>query len=153
MSGMTEPHSFSFSTTLFTENGRTTGIVVPPEAIEALDAGKKPAVLVTVNGFSYPSTVAVMGGRSLISFSSDKRAATGLGAGDPIEVTLELDTKPRTVEIPDDLGAALSAAGAREAFEALSPSARKAHVTSVEGAKAAATRERRVAAVVSKLGF
>lgn len=150
---MTEPRTYSFATTLFSADGRNTGIVVPPEAIDALDAGKKPAVLVTVNGFSYPSTVAVMGGRSLISFSSDKRTATGLAAGDPIEVTLELDTKPRTVELPDDLSAALAAAGAREAFDALSPSARKAHVVSVEGAKAAATRERRVAAVISKLGF
>ncbi len=109
-------------------------------------------MLVTVNGFRYPSTLAVMGGRHLIPFSSDKRAATGLTGGDPITVDLELDTTPRTVEVPTDLGAALDAAGARQAFDALAPSARKAHVTNVEGAKTADTRDRRIAAIVAKLG-
>lgn len=143
----------SFSTTLLLD-GNNTGIEVPPEVIEALGAGKKPPVVVTVNGYTYRSTVAVMGGRSLISFSSDKRAATGLAGGDAIDVTLEHDTAPRTVEVPADLATALEGApGARAAFDALSPSARKAHVVAVEGAKAAETRARRVAAVVTKLGF
>ncbi|PWD50619.1 hypothetical protein C8046_08095 [Serinibacter arcticus] len=143
----------SFSTTLFLD-GNNTGIEVPAEVVEALDAGKRPPVVVTVNGFTYRSTIAVMGGRFLISFSSDKRRATGLAGGDAIDVTLELDTAPRTVEVPADLVAALDGApGARAAFDALSPSARKAHVTAVEGAKATETRARRVAAVVTKLGF
>ena len=66
-------------------------------------------------------------------------------------VDVTLDTAPRTVELSDDLSAALAAAGVREKFDALSPSARKAHVTSVESAKAAETRARRVEAVVTKL--
>ena len=141
-----------FETTM-TLSGNNTGIEVPPQVIEALGAGRKPAVQVTVNGYTYRSTVAVMGGRYMISFSSDKRAATGIEGGDPITVDLEVDTAPRTVEVPDDLAAALAAApGAREAFDALAPSARKAHVTNVESAKAAETRERRIAAIVAKLG-
>jgi uncharacterized protein YdeI (YjbR/CyaY-like superfamily) len=88
----------------------------------------------------------------MISFSSDKRAATGIGGGDPIVVDLEVDTAPRTVEVPDDLAAALDGApGARAAFDALSPSAKKAHVTTVEGAKAAETRQRRINGIVAKL--
>jgi hypothetical protein len=141
-----------FETTM-TLSGNNTGIEVPPEVIEALGAGRKPPVQVTVNGYTYRSTVAVMGGRYMISFSSDKRAATGIEGGDPITVDLEVDTAPRTVEVPDDLAAALAAApGVREAFDALAPSARKAHVTNVESAKAADTRERRIAAIVTKLG-
>ena len=89
----------SFSSTLLLD-GNNTGIEVPDEVVEQLGAGKRPPVIVTVNGFTYRSTVAVMGGRNLISFSSDKRAATGLAGGDAIEVTLELDTEPRTVEVP-----------------------------------------------------
>lgn len=139
-----------FETTLFLD-GNNTGIEVPPEVIEGLGAGKRPAVNVTVNGFAYRSTVAPMGGRFLIPFSSDKRAATGLEGGDAITVELSVDTAPRTVEVPADLAAALAAAGAREAFDALAPSAKKAHVTNVEGAKAVETRERRVAAIVAKL--
>lgn len=139
-----------FETTLF-QMGNNTGIEVPPKVLEALDGGKRPAVTVDVNGYTYSSTVGAMGGRSLIPFAADKRKATGLSGGDAITVELTLDTAPRTVEVPDDLAAALAEAGKHEAFDALSPSARKAHVTNVEGAKAADTRARRVATIVSKL--
>lgn len=133
------------------QTGNNTGIEVPSDVIEALGAGRKPPVVVTVNGYEYRSTVAVMGGRYMISFSSDKRAATGIQGGDPIVVDLEVDTAPRTVEVPADLADALDAAGARAAFDALSPSARKAHVTNVESAKAPETRQRRLESIVAKL--
>ena len=141
-----------FETTLLLV-GNNTGIVVPPHVLDELGGGKRPLVHVTVNdGYSYRSAIAPMGGRYMISFSSDKRAATGIGGGDPIVVDLEVDTAPRTVDVPDDLATALEAApGARAAFDALSPSARKAHVTAVEGAKAAETRERRIDGIVAKL--
>ncbi len=131
--------------------GNNTGIPVPAEVIEALGGGKRPAVNVTVNGYSYRSTVAPMGGRFLIPFSSDKRAATGIAGGDQVDVVLTLDTEPRTVETPADFAAALAAAGARAAFDALSPSRQKAHVVSIEGAKTADTRERRIATAVASL--
>jgi hypothetical protein len=140
-----------FETTM-SLSGNNTGIEVPPELIDDLGAGKKPPVIVTVNGYEYRSTVAVMGGRYLIPFSSDKRAATGIRGGDPIVVDLELDTAPRTVEVPEDLAAALDAApGAREAWERLAPSHRKAHVTAVESAKSAETRQRRIAKAIEML--
>ena len=139
-----------FTTTLF-QMGRNTGIEVPPEVLDALGGGRRPAVSVVVNGFAFTSTVGAMGGRALIPFSADRRAASGLAGGDALEVDLELDTAPRTVEVPEDLAAALEAGGVTAAFDALSPSALKAHVTSVEGAKAAETRARRVAAVVAAL--
>ncbi|WP_425838155.1 YdeI/OmpD-associated family protein [Microbacterium sp. PA5] len=140
-----------FKTVMF-QQGNNTGIPVPADVVEGLGGGKRAAVVVTVNGYTYRSTLAVMGGRHLIPFSSDKRAASGIGGGDAITVDLELDTAPRTVDVPEDLAAALSAAGARAAFDALSPSARKAHVTSVEAAKAAETRTRRIEAIASALG-
>lgn len=133
------------------QQGNNTGIEVPPEIVEALAAGRRPPVSVSVNGFAYRSTVASMGGKYLIPFSSDKRAASGIRGGDAITVDIELDTAPRTVEVPDDLAHALAEAGVRAAFDALAPSHRKAHVTSVEGAKAAATRARRIEAVVTAL--
>lgn len=140
-----------FETTLF-RVGNNTGIDVPPDILEKLGGGKRPLVNVTVNdGYSYRSAVAPMAGRSLIAFSADKRAATGLEGGERITVDLTLDNEPRIVELPDDLAAALDAAGRRQAFDTLAPSHRKAHVTSVEGAKSAETRARRVAAVLDKL--
>lgn len=140
-----------FETELLLTGERNTGIEVPAELIEALGAGKRPPVVVTVNGFEYRSTIAPMGGKFLIPFSSDKRAATGLGGGDAIVVDLELDTAPRTVEPPDDFAAALDAAGARDAWERLAPSHKKAHVTAIEQAKAAETRQRRIDKAVAQI--
>lgn len=139
-----------FETTMLAM-GNNTGIEVPAEVLDALGGGRRPAVNVTVNGYEYRTTAGIMAGRTMLPFSSDKRAATGIKGGDHLVVELTLDTAPRTVELPDDLSAALAAAGLREKFDALSPSARKAHVTSIESAKAAETRARRVEAVVTKL--
>jgi len=139
-----------YETTLF-QTGNNTGVPVPAEVLDELGGGKRPAVNVSVNGFEYRSTVASMGGQYLIAFSSDKRAATGLKGGDAITVELTLDTAPRTVEVPDDVAAALAAAGLRQAFDALPPSHQKAHITSVESAKAPETRARRVEAIVAQL--
>ncbi|MFG6402795.1 YdeI/OmpD-associated family protein [Microbacterium sp. P04] len=131
--------------------GKNTGIEVPPEILTELGGGKRPAVRVVVNGFAFRSTVGAMGGRALIPFSADKRAQTGLSGGDPISVEISLDDAPREVAVPDDLAAALAALDVREAFEALSPSARKAQVAEVEGAVGSATRTRRIARIAAKL--
>jgi hypothetical protein len=131
--------------------GRNTGIPVPPEVLDALGGGRRPAVAVVVNGYRYASTVGSMGGRALIPFSSERRSESGIAGGDALEVSLELDTAPRETPVPDDLAAALAEAGVREAFDGLSPSRRKAHVVSVEGAKAPETRARRIAAAVDSL--
>jgi hypothetical protein len=131
--------------------GNNTGIEVPPDVIDRLGAGKRPAVVVSVNGYEFRSTVGVMNGLALVPFSAEKRAATGIGGGDAITVDIDVDTAPREVDVPADLAAGLDSAGLRPAFDALSPSRRKAHVVAVEGAKAAETRARRVAAVVASL--
>lgn len=142
----------TFNTTLRGVEGRSvTGIEVPPEVIAALGGGKRPKVVVTVNGFTYRSTVGVMGGKSLIGVIAEQRGQSGLKAGDPIEVTLELDTAPRDVEAPADLMAAIDAAGARDAWDRLAYSHRKEHVRSVEEAKAADTRQRRIDKAVATL--
>ena len=131
--------------------GRNTGIPVPPEVLERLGGGKRPPVLVEVNGYRYASTVGSMGGHALIPFSSEHRAASGIAGGDELEVGLTLDLAPREVPVPDDLAAALQDAALADAFAALPPSHRKAHVTAVDSAKAPETRQRRIEAVVAKL--
>lgn len=128
-----------------------TGIEIPEEVIAALGKGKKPPVKVTLNGYTYRTTVAVMGGKFLIPLSAEHRNAAGVQGGDVVEVTLELDTEPRTVTVPDDLAQALSEAGATAAFDALAYSARKEHVRQVESAKALETRNRRIAKIVANL--
>jgi hypothetical protein len=143
----------TFTTTIVKNSEvNATGIQIPPEAIAALESGKKPKVIVSLNGFSYRTTVAVMGGEFWVPLSQERRQAAGLKGGESLEITLELDTEPRTVEIPEDLAAALSkTGGAAAAFDALAYSVRKEHVRQVESAKAAETRSRRIAGIVEKL--
>ena len=125
--------------------GRNTGVLVPDEIVEALGAGRRPAVTVTIGDFSYRSTIASMGGRFLISFSAANRAATGLVGGEQIDVDLELDTAPREIEVPEDLAAALAEdPAARAFFDGLSFSNKRKHVEPILAAKAADTRARRI---------
>ncbi|WP_380030269.1 YdeI/OmpD-associated family protein [Dactylosporangium vinaceum] len=134
-------------------NGKTaTGLPVPDEVLTALGAGKKPKVTVSINGYSYRSSVGAMGGRSMLPISAEVRAGAGIAAGDTVDVDVELDAAPRTVEVPADLAAALDAEPVvRKAFDALSYSNQRAHVLSVEGAKTEATRTRRIAKVIETL--
>ncbi len=138
-------------TTVLLAAGNNVGIEVPEAVVLSLGAGKRAPVTVTLNGHAYPSTVGVMGGRYLVPVSKQVRQATGVAGGEEHEVTLELDTSSRDTAVPEDLAAALDEAGARAAFDGLSPSRRKEHVRSVEEAKAAETRARRVAKVVASL--
>ena len=143
----------TFTTSILLDDKvNATGIRVPPENIAELGKGKKPPVKVTLNGFTYATTVAAYGEVYMIPLSKERREAAGVKPGDIVEVTLELDTEPRTVDIPKDLAAALAEhPGAREAFDALNYSTRKEHVRQVESAKAQDTRERRIAKIVAGL--
>jgi hypothetical protein len=130
-----------------------TGLPVPPEVVAGLQSGKKPKVIVSLNGHTYRSTIAAYKDVFMLPLSAENRNAAGVKAGDMVEVTLELDTEPRTVEVPADLAQALAAKpGATQAFDKLAYSIRKEHVRQVETAKAAETRQRRIAAIVAKLG-
>jgi antitoxin component of MazEF toxin-antitoxin module len=141
-----------FRTTIVQSGKNTTGIQVPEEVMEALGAGKRPAVTVTVNGYRYRSTVASMGGVAMVSLSAEHRAGAGVAGGDEVEVDLELDTAPREVEVPADLAAALDAEpAARSTFDGLSYSNRSWHVLQITGAKTDETRRRRIARSVDLL--
>lgn len=141
----------TFRTVLLRSGANNVGIDVPEDVVLGLGAGKRPPVVVTLNGYEYRSTVAPMGGRFLVPVSAAIREAAGVAGDEEHEVTLVLDDQPRTVEVPEDLAAALADAGVREAFDALAPSRRKEAVRGVVEAKQPATRERRVAAVVASL--
>jgi Bacteriocin-protection, YdeI or OmpD-Associated/Domain of unknown function (DUF1905) len=141
-----------FRTTIQQTGKNTTGIPVPDDVVAALGSGKRPAVTVTVNGYSYRSTVASMGGVSMVSLSAEHRAGAGVAGGDEVEVELELDTAPREVTVPDDLAAALDAEpAARATFDGLSYSNKSWHVLQVTGAKTDETRQRRIAKSVETL--
>ena len=150
--GEPEPETFRFKTTIELGGKTATGFQVPSEVVAGLGTGKRPKVSVTIGGHTYRSTVAVYGGVFMLGVSAENRAAAGVSAGDVVEVELAADRAPRTVEVPDDLAAALAARpAARAAFDALSYSNQRARVLAVEAAKSPGTRARRVAKTVSDL--
>jgi hypothetical protein len=139
-----EPKSVAFDTTL-TAIGNNTGIIVPPLLIDELGAGRRPAVVVEVNGYQYRNSVGVMDGQSMISVSAAVRSATGLKAGDAIRVTLTIADSPRPIAIPPDLEEAFKAnEAARAFFVTLSNSLQRCHILNITGAKTAETRQRRI---------
>jgi uncharacterized protein YdeI (YjbR/CyaY-like superfamily) len=104
------------------------------------------------NGYRYRNTISSSGNQFMLALSAEHRTAAKAQAGDEIELTLELDTAPRDVELPEDLAAALAdQPGASAAFQALAPSMRKEYVRQIETAKAAETRQRRILAILAKL--
>lgn len=139
-------------TTNILQTGNNTGIIVPPAMRDELAGGKNPLVVVTLAGHTWRSKIATMGDRLLIGVSAEIRGITGVRGGEAHEVTLVLDDQPRVIEAPSDLQAALDADPvAKAAWNRLAPSHKKAHVTTIEGAKAPETRLRRVQKTIEML--
>jgi hypothetical protein len=126
--------------------GKTaTGIQVPDEVVDALNAGKRPAVCITIGSHTYRTTVSTRHDMYLVPLSAEHRTAAGVAAGDEVEVSIVVDDAPRDVELPDDLAAALAAHGdARAAFDRLSFTHRKEYARWVTEAKKAETRPTRI---------
>jgi hypothetical protein len=141
-----------FQTTLRSFGPNNTGIEVPEEVLAGLGRGRRVKVVVTVNGYTYRSSVTPYMGLILIPFSAEHRAATGLKGGETIEVELVPDDAPREVEVPEDLAAALAGEPeARAFFDGLSYTHRKTYATWLEEAKKPETRAARVAKAVELL--
>jgi len=141
-----------FTSTILASGKTATGIPVPESVVTALDAGKRIPVVVTINGYSYRSSIVFYTGQFLIALSAENRAGAGVSAGDEIEVDVALDDQPREVEVPPALAEALAQdSDAASAFAALSYSKKRAIVLSIEAAKTDETRSRRVAKALTDL--
>ncbi|MDQ0744731.1 hypothetical protein QFZ62_002039 [Clavibacter sp. B3I6] len=144
----------TFRTRVLQARVNATGLPVPAEALDELGAGKRPAVVVTVAGYVYRTTVGTMGGQQLLPLSAAHRAASGIAADDEVEVevTIELDTAPCEAVLPEEVAAAIAAEPAlAEAFGALSSSRQRALVDPIGEARTDETRARRVAKALAAL--
>src|SRR5581483_1893337 len=140
-----------FHTTIL-KDGNNTGIQVPDDVVAALGKGKRPPVKVTLNGYTYRSSVAVMGGKNLVGVSAAIRKETGIAGGEELDVEIELDEEPRVVEVPADFQAALDAdPEARAFFDKQNYSIRRRLVMAIEAVKSAETRARKVTTTVERL--
>lgn len=137
--------SVTFRATLELAGKTATGLRIPTDVVEVIGSGKRPPVRVTINGYTYRNTVAVYGGEYFVGVSAEHRAGAGVAAGDELDVTLELDSEPRQVVVPDDFARALRGdAAAKVFFDGLSYSNQRWHVLNINGAKSAETRQRRI---------
>ena len=141
-----------FRTTILQGDKTATGIRVPDEVVEALGAGKRPKVLVTIRGYTYRNSVAVMGGEYMVGVSAENRAGAGVAGGDEVDVDIELDTAPRVITEPPDFASALDAEPeARRTFDGLSYSNKSWHVLQIDGARTDETRQRRIGKSIAAL--
>jgi Bacteriocin-protection, YdeI or OmpD-Associated/Domain of unknown function (DUF1905) len=125
---------------------------VPPDAVTALGERRRPAVTVTIAGYTFRTTVAVYGGQPMIGVRKEHREGAGIAIGDAFDVSIQLDDEPRTIDVPGDLAEALADDDdARSAFERLSYTHRREYVEWIGEAKRPDTRARRVAETVERV--
>ena len=140
--------SKTFTTTIY-RDGSTCFIPVPFDPRPVFGRVRAP-LKVTLNGFTYRSTIAAMGGTVCIPLRQSNREAAGLEGGETLAVRLDLDTETREVTPPADLVKALKAKSAAwKGWSALSFSHQREHVEAIEASKKPDTRARRIAAAVS----
>lgn len=143
-------NSKTFKTTLIHE-GETCAIEVPFDPKAVFGKVRAP-VRVTLNGYTFRSTIAVMGGRFLIPLRKSHREAAGLSGTETLDVRLDLDTDPREITPPPDLAKALQATpGAWTRWQELSFTHQREHVEAIEEAKKPETRLRRIEAAVTRI--
>ena len=141
-----------FRTTILTAGKTATGIEVPAEVVRALGASKRPPVRVTINGYAYRNTIAVMGGKYMVGVSAEHRAGASVAGGDKVDVDIELDVEPRTAQIPPELAKSLAKdETAKARFDALSYRNQRRHADGIAGAKTDQTRQRRLEKTLAEL--
>jgi hypothetical protein len=141
-------------TAVLQPRGPAAAVVLTDEQVAAVAGDRKSAaVKVTVNGgHTFDGRIARMGGENLVGFNRAVRTAAGVEAGDRIDVVIALDGGPRTVDVPEDLAAAMAAPGVADQFDKLAPSHRKEYVRWITEAKRTETRTKRIAEAVQKIG-
>ena len=122
------------------------------QVAEVGEGARRFPVVATVNGYTWRTSVARMGGEFLLGLNQEVRRAAGVAAGDEVDVSVELDAAPREVEVPGALAAALAAdPQARASFERMAFTHRKEYARWVAEAKREETRQRRVQQAVEMI--
>ena len=142
-----------FRTTLESSGKQAAGFQVPDEVVDGLGGGRRPKVTVTINGYTWRTSIGIVDGRTMIGVPLDRRADAGVAAGDSMDVEVALDTAVREVVVPADFAVALASAPEAERFFAgLNYSERRWFVLGIEDAKTPETRARRIEKAVTRLG-
>ena len=139
---------YEFDATLIRPEGVGTWTYfdIPLDILKLFGAKGQVRVRGTINGQPFRTSARPHGdGRHYIVVNRSIRDSICVTPGDVVQVVMERDTAPRTVEIPTDFADALAAKEKqRQVFEALSYSHKKEFVEWIESAKKEENRQRRI---------
>lgn len=125
-----------FTAEIFTGGGQTAGFWIPDDVMKSLGDKKRIPVRVTLNGYTYLSTIASYEGKQAVGISIENRENAGVKIGDTLEIDISFDDKPRIVEIPEIIQKELNKnLKAKEIFEKLSYTHKKEYVKWIRDAK------------------
>ena len=135
--------------TLVLGEGNHASLLIPEWVLEKLQTNKRAPLHVTINGHTYQSTAVGVAGECRVVFPSAERLAAKANAGETVQVTLELDSGYRSVDMHPELDVALTSADLADVFANLSYSKRKEYARQVNEAKAEDTRKRRIEKIIA----
>ena len=135
--------------TLVLGEGNHASLLIPEWVLEKLQTNKRAPLRVTINGHTYQSTAVGVAGECRVVFPSAERLAAKANAGETVQVTLELDSGYRSVDMHPELDVALTSAALADVFATLSYSKRKEYARQVNEAKAEDTRKRRIEKIIA----
>jgi len=141
----------TFEATIQEARGGGAFVAVPADVVAALGGKARIPVQATFDGVPYRGSIASMGGGPILGILKAIRTELGKAPGDTVAVTVEADTEPRSVTVPDDLAAALAESGLTEVFGKLTYSHQREYVSWIDEAKRPETRAKRVAGTVERL--
>lgn len=133
--------------------GNHAAIEIPAKNLAEIGGNKRAPLKVTLNGYTYQSTAAVMDGKVLVVFPTKDRQASGVAAGDRVLVTLELDAGYRNVDMPLELQDTLKKHNLNNVFHDLPYSKRKEFARQIAEAKTPETKARRLDKIINSLGI
>jgi hypothetical protein len=133
--------------------GPAAAVVLDDAQVATLGEGaKRFPIVATVNGYTWRTSVARMGGEFLVGLNRAVRQGAGVSAGDIVDVDFVLDREPREVDVPEALATALAADSEAQArFDGLAFTHRKEYARWVGEAKRQETRERRATQAVDMI--
>lgn len=131
--------------------GNHASLEIPPASLREIGGNKRAPLKITINGYTYQSTATGVDGKCMVVFPMREREAAGVVAGDQVQVTLELDSGYRQVDVPPELNVVLKRQNLTEKFANLIYSRRKEFSRSVAEAKSDATRQKRIDKIIASL--
>jgi len=128
-----------------------TVLYVPFSVSDEFGTNGRLAVNAVIDGHEFRGTLLPSRNGHYMAFNKGMQSKCGKSLGDTVHVVMEEDTDSRTVRIPHDVEAALTARDVTVRFRSLAPYIQREEINRIEGAKTSQTRMKRISALAEKL--